>query len=42
MEQDGGLLKQQENILENHLNRLMIDYDGQADSITPDEIEVAY
>jgi len=37
-----GLLKQQENILENHLNRLMIDHNGQADSITPDEIIGAY
>ena len=37
-----GLLKQQQNILDNHLNRLMIDHNGQADSITPDEIEGAY
>ena len=37
-----GLLKQQKNILDNHLNRLMIDHNGQADSITPDEIEGAY
>ena len=29
-------------ILDNHLNRLMIDHNGQADSITPDEIEGAY
>ena len=36
-----GLLKQQKNILDNHLNRLMIDHNGQADSITPDEIEGA-
>ena len=37
-----GLFKQQQNILDNHLNRLMIDHNGQADSITPDEIEGAY
>ncbi len=37
-----GLLKQQKNILDNHLNRLMIDHNGEADSITPDEIEGAY
>ena len=37
-----GLLKQQENILDNHLNNLMIDHNGQADSITPDEIIGAY
>ena len=29
-----GLLKQQENILDNHLNKLMIDHNGQAESIT--------
>ena len=37
-----GLLKQQQNILDNHLNMLMIDHNGQAESITPDEIEGAY
>ena len=37
-----GLLFQQKNILDNHLNRLMIDHNGQADSITPDEIIGAY
>ena len=37
-----GLLKQQKNILDNQLNRLMIDHNGQADSITLDEIEGAY
>ena len=37
-----GLLFQQKNILDNHLNRLMIDHNGRADSITPDEIEGAY
>ena len=37
-----GLFKQQQNILDNHLNNLMIDHNGQADSITPNEIEGAY
>ena len=37
-----GLLFQQKNILENHLNNLMIDHNGQADSITPDEIIGAF
>ena len=37
-----GLLFQQKNILDNQLNNLMIDHNGQADSITPDEIEGAY
>ena len=37
-----GLLFQQKNILENHLNNLMIDHNGQADSITSDEIVGAY
>ena len=37
-----GLLFQQKNILENHLNNLMIDHNGQADSITPDEIIRTY
>ena len=37
-----GLLYQQQNILDNHLNRLMIDHNGQADSITADEIIGAY
>ena len=37
-----GLLFQQKNILDNHLNNLMIDHNGQADSITPDEIIVAF
>ena len=36
------LFYQQKNILENHLNNLMIDHNGQADSITPDEIEGAF
>ena len=33
-----GLLFQQKNILDNHLNNLMIDHNGQAESITPDDI----
>jgi hypothetical protein len=37
-----GLLYQQQNILDNHLNNLMNDHYGQADSITPDEIIGAY
>ena len=37
-----GLLFQQKNILDNQLNNLMIDHNGQADSITPDEIIGAY
>jgi len=31
-----GLFYQQENNLDNHLNRHMIDHNGQAESITPD------
>ena len=37
-----GLFHQQKNILDNQLNNLMIDHDGQADSITPDEIIGAF
>ena len=37
-----GLLFQQKNILDNHLNNLMIDHNGQAESITPDEIVGAF
>jgi hypothetical protein len=37
-----GLLFQQKNILDNQLNNLMIDHNGQAESITPDEIVGAY
>ena len=37
-----GLLFQQKNILDNHLNNLMIDHNGQADSITPAEIIGAF
>jgi hypothetical protein len=33
-----GLLSQQQNILDNHLNRLMLDHNGKADPITADEI----
>ena len=37
-----GLLFQQKNILDNQLNQIMIHHDGQADSITPDEIIGSY
>ena len=37
-----GLLFQQKNIIDNHLNNLMIDHNGQAESITSDEIVGAY
>ena len=37
-----GLLFQQKNILENQLNNLMIDYNGQSELITGDEIIGAY
>ena len=37
-----GLLSQQQNILDNHLNRIMFDHNGQAESITPDEIVGAF
>ena len=37
-----GLLFQQKNILDNQLNQIMIHHDGQADSITLDEIIGAY
>ena len=37
-----GLLFQQKNILDNQLNNLMIDHNGQAESITPDEIVGAF
>ena len=37
-----GLLYQQKNILDNQLNNLMIDHNGQAESITTDEIIGAY
>ena len=37
-----GLLFQQKNILDNHLNNLMIDHNGQAESITADEIIGAF
>ena len=37
-----GLLFQQKNILDNHLNNLMINHNGQAESITSDEIVGAF
>ena len=37
-----GLLKQQQNILDNQLDSILVRHHGQADSITPDEIEGAY
>ncbi len=37
-----GLTKQQDNILENQLDLLMEDHQGQADAITQAELEGAY
>ena len=37
-----GLLFQQKNILDNQLNNLMINHNGQAESITSDEIVGAF
>ena len=37
-----GLSKQQEHILDNQLDLLMEDHQGQAGSITPEELEGAY
>ena len=37
-----GLLFQQKNILDNQLNNLMIDHNGQAEAITGDEIIGAF
>ena len=37
-----GLSKQQEHILDNQLDLLMEDHQGQAESITPEELEGAY
>ena len=37
-----GLLKQQRNILDNQLNSILARHQGQAESITTDEIEGAY
>ena len=37
-----GLFHQQKNILENRLNSILIRHQGQAESITPEEIEGAY
>ena len=36
------LFYQPKNILENNLNQFMIDHQGEAESITPEEIEVVY
>ena len=36
------LFYQQKDILENHLNQLMIDHQGEAESITQEEIEWVY
>ena len=36
-----GLLKQQQNILDNQLDSILARHHGQAESITPDEIEGA-
>mgnify|MGYP003681013400 CR=1 FL=1 len=37
-----GLTKQQDNIMENQLDLLMEDHKGQAQTITPEELEGAY
>ena len=37
-----GLLKPQQNILDNQLDSILARHHGQAESITPDEIEGAY
>ena len=37
-----GLLFQQKNNLDNHLNNLMINHNGQTESITPAEIVGAF
>ena len=37
-----GLLKQQQNILDNQLDSILARHQGQAESITSDEIEGAY
>ena len=37
-----GLSKQQKHILDNQLDLLMEDHQGQAESITPEELEGAY
>ena len=37
-----GLIFQQKNILDNQLNNLMINHNGQAESITSDEIVGAF
>jgi len=37
-----GLVKQQKNILDNQMDLLMQDHKGQAQSISPEELEGAY
>ena len=37
-----GLTKQQENIMENRLDSILARHQGQAESITPEELEGAY
>ena len=37
-----GLVKQQKHILDNQLDLLMEDHQGQAQAITPEELEGAY
>ena len=37
-----GLTKQQDNIMENRLDSILERHQGQAENITPDEIEGAY
>ena len=37
-----GLSKQQENIMENRLDSILNRHQGQAESITPEELEGAY
>ena len=37
-----GLTKQQENIMENRLDSILNRHQGQAESITPEELEGAY
>ena len=37
-----GLTKQQDNIMENQLDSILARHQGQAESITPEELEGAY
>ena len=37
-----GLTKQQDNIMENRLDSILARHQGQAESITPEELEGAY